>query len=267
MADYEPPDVWTWDRSKVHRFSDINRPEAGPTHDRALPVGAHPPALLAGHPQRDEGHHPARAARAGARRRGVRRLPINIMDGEQFGSGFVEANPNSKIPALMDHSTDPPTRVFESGAILLYWRSASGPSSPRPGGPRGDPELVVLADGCDPLLGAASGTSTGMRRRSWSTPSIASPWRPNGSWTSWTAGWRQPSSPARRTPSRTWPRGPGTDGWPAASSTAPETSSPSPPTPTCCAGTTRSRSARGAAGAASTARARGHPECRAARGP
>jgi GST-like protein len=119
---YMPPKVWTWDKDNGGRFASINRPIAGATHDKAQPVGRHPlqlyslatpngvkvtvllEELLA------QGH-------AGAE---YDAWLIRIGDGEQFGSGFVEANPNSKIPALVDRSGETPIRVFESGAILLH---------------------------------------------------------------------------------------------------------------------------------------------------
>jgi GST-like protein len=120
--EYTPPKVWTWNQESGGRFAAINRPIAGPTHDKELPVGKHPLQLYSlGTPNGVKvtilleellalGHHGAE----------YDAWLINIMAGDQFSSGFVAANPNSKIPALMDHSTDPPTRVFESGAILLY---------------------------------------------------------------------------------------------------------------------------------------------------
>ncbi len=120
--DYLPPDVWTWDEASGGQFANINRPIAGPTHDKPLPVGKHPLQLYSlATPNGVKvtilleellalGHT---AAEYDA-------WYIDIGSGDQFGSGFVGANPNSKIPALMDHSTSPPTRVFESGSILLY---------------------------------------------------------------------------------------------------------------------------------------------------
>ncbi len=120
--DYTPPEVWGWDKKSGGKFEDINRPVAGATHDEKLPVGEHPLQLYSlATPNGvkvtilleelldcgvDDAEYDAHL--------------ININDGEQFSSGFVAVNPNSKIPALMDHSTSPPTRVFESGAILLY---------------------------------------------------------------------------------------------------------------------------------------------------
>ena len=122
-ATYTPPAVWRWITDHDGDvFASINRPIAGPTHDKTLPVGRHPLQLYSlGTPNGVKvtvmleellatGHGGAE----------YDAWLIEIMEGEQFGSGFVDANPNSKIPALMDHSTTPPTRVFESGAILLY---------------------------------------------------------------------------------------------------------------------------------------------------
>ena len=120
--DYTPPEVWTWDAENGGRFASINRPIAGATHDKELPVGKHPFQLY-----------------SLATPNGVKvtimfeellalgftdaeydAWLIRIDQGDQFGSGFVGVNPNSKIPALMDYSAKTPTRIFESGAILLY---------------------------------------------------------------------------------------------------------------------------------------------------
>jgi GSH-dependent disulfide-bond oxidoreductase len=120
--EYTPPAIWTWDKESGGRFASINRPVSGPTHDKTLPVGKHPMQLYSmGTPNGVKvtvmleellalGH-------AGAE---YDAWLIKIGDGDQFGSGFVEVNPNSKIPALMDHSEPTPVRVFESGAILQY---------------------------------------------------------------------------------------------------------------------------------------------------
>ena len=121
-AAYTPPAVWTWDAENGGAFAKINRPIAGPTHDKDLPVGKHPLQLY------------SLATPNGVKvtvmleellALGISGAEydahlIRIAEGDQFSSGFVDANPNSKIPALMDHSTPTPTRVFESGAILLY---------------------------------------------------------------------------------------------------------------------------------------------------
>src|SRR5471030_902522 len=119
---YTPPKVWTWNKANGGRFANINRPIAGPTHDKELPVGRHPMQLYSlGTPNGQKvtimleellalGH-------AGAE---YDAWLIKIGDGDQFGSGFVGVNPNSKIPALMDRSGEVSIRVFESGAILIY---------------------------------------------------------------------------------------------------------------------------------------------------
>ena len=121
-AEYTPPKVWTWDKPSGGRFANINRPIAGPTHEKDLPVGKHPLQLYSqGTPNGQKitimleellalGHTGAE----------YDAWLIRIGQGEQFSSGFVAANPNSKIPALVDHSGPKPIRVFESGAILLY---------------------------------------------------------------------------------------------------------------------------------------------------
>ena len=119
---YTPPRVWKWDKESGGKFANINRPIAGPTHDKALSVGEHPLQVYSlATPNGvkvtvmleellEKGHKGAE----------YDAWLINIQNGDQFGSGFVDVNPNSKIPALMDHSVTPPQRVFESGSILLY---------------------------------------------------------------------------------------------------------------------------------------------------
>ena len=119
---YQPPRVWQWDKGGGGRFANINRPVAGPTHDKVLPVGKHPMQLYSlGTPNGVKvtvlleellalGH-------AGAE---YDAHLINITEGEQFGSGFVAINPNSKIPALVDYSVEPHLRVFESASIMVY---------------------------------------------------------------------------------------------------------------------------------------------------
>ena len=121
-SDYTPPAVWTWNKANGGRFANINRPISGATHDKELPVGRHPLQLYSlGTPNGVKvtvmleellalGHGGAE----------YDAWLIRIGDGDQFGSGFVAANPNSKIPALVDRSGPTPRRVFESGAILLY---------------------------------------------------------------------------------------------------------------------------------------------------
>ena len=119
---YTPPKVWTWDQESGGRFASINRPIAGATHDKDLSVGKHPLQLYSlatpnGVKVTVMLEELLALGHTGAE---YDAWLINIGDGDQFGSGFVAANPNSKIPALVDHSTETPTRVFESGSILLY---------------------------------------------------------------------------------------------------------------------------------------------------
>jgi len=119
---YTPPQVWTWDNQDGGRWSKINRPIAGATHDKTLPVGEHPLQLYSlatpnGVKVTIMLEELLALGHTGAE---YDAWLIDIGEGEQFGSDFVAINPNSKIPAMLDRSTAPPTRVFESGAILLY---------------------------------------------------------------------------------------------------------------------------------------------------
>ncbi len=121
-AEYVPPKVWTWNKKSGGRFANINRPIAGPTHEKALNVGRHPLQLYSlGTPNGVKVtimlEELLAAGHTGAE---YDAWLIDIGEGEQFGSGFVEINPNSKIPALLDRSENPPVRVFESGAMLVY---------------------------------------------------------------------------------------------------------------------------------------------------
>ncbi|MCF6329570.1 MAG: glutathione-dependent disulfide-bond oxidoreductase [Henriciella sp.] len=132
MTEYTPPKIWTWDKESGGRFANINRPIAGATHDKDLPIGKHPFQLYSlGTPNGVKvtvmleellalGHSGAE----------YDAWLINIGNGDQFSSGFVAVNPNSKIPALMDHSTKTPTRIFESGAMLVYLSEKFGEFMP-----------------------------------------------------------------------------------------------------------------------------------------
>jgi GST-like protein len=119
---YTPPKVWQWNKKNGGRFANINRPTAGATHDKELPVGEHDLQLYSlGTPNGvkvtvllEE------LLELGIKAAEYDAYLIDISEGHQFGSGFVAINPNSKIPALLDRSTTPPTRVFESGAMLVY---------------------------------------------------------------------------------------------------------------------------------------------------
>ena len=119
---YEPPQVWKWERENGGRFANINRPVSGATHEKELSRGKHPLQLHSlatpnGVKVTIMLEELLAAGHAGAE---YDAYIINIREGDQFGSGFVAINPNSKIPALVDYSTPKPTRVFESGSILLY---------------------------------------------------------------------------------------------------------------------------------------------------
>ncbi len=122
MSEYTPPQVWTWEKPSGGRFASINRPIAGPTHDKELPVGRHPLQLysLATPNGQKVTIMLEELLALGISGAEYDAWLVRIHDGEQFGSGFVEVNPNSKIPALMDRSGPKPIRVFESGAILTY---------------------------------------------------------------------------------------------------------------------------------------------------
>ena len=134
-ATYTPPKIWTWNKENGGRFANINRPIAGPTHDKDLPVGRHPMQLYSlATPNGVKvtvmleellalGHQGAE----------YDAWLIRINEGQQFSSGFVAANPNSKIPALVDHSGAKPIRVFESGAILVYLAEKFGAFLPAGG--------------------------------------------------------------------------------------------------------------------------------------
>ena len=119
---YVPPMVWQWEEESEGRFASINRPVAGPTHDKELPVGKHPLQLYSlATPNGVKVTMLLEELLAiGKEDAEYDAWLINIGQGDQFGSGFVDINPNSKIPALVDRSMTPPTRVFESGAIMLY---------------------------------------------------------------------------------------------------------------------------------------------------
>ena len=119
---YTPPKVWQWDKESGGRFANINRPVAGATHDKELPVGEHDLQLysLATPNGIKVTVLLEEFLELGIKEAEYDAYLINIGEGDQFGSGFVAINPNSKIPALLDRSTTPPTRVFESGAMLVY---------------------------------------------------------------------------------------------------------------------------------------------------
>ncbi|MGC3986984.1 MAG: glutathione-dependent disulfide-bond oxidoreductase [Pseudorhodoferax sp.] len=157
---YTPPAVWTWNKASGGRFANINRPVAGATHDKELPVGRHPLQLYSlGTPNGVKvtvmleellalGHTGAE----------YDAWLINIGEGDQFGSGFVAVNPNSKIPALVDRSGPEPVRVFESGAILLYLAEKFGAFVPAGGAARAEClSWLFWQMGSAPFLGGGFG--------------------------------------------------------------------------------------------------------------
>jgi GSH-dependent disulfide-bond oxidoreductase len=157
---YVPPKVWTWDKPSGGLFASINRPISGATHDRDLPVGRHKlqlysqgtpngvkvtimleELLAAGHSDAD-----------------YDAWLIRIGEGDQFGSGFVAVNPNSKIPAMMDHSQDPPIRLFESGSILLYLAEKFGAFLPTEARARAETfNWLMWQMGSAPFIGGGFG--------------------------------------------------------------------------------------------------------------
>ena len=157
---YTPPKVWVWNKQTGGRFANINRPTAGATHEKELPVGRHPLQLYSlGTPNGvkvtvlleellAKGH-------AGAE---YDAWLININDGDQFSSGFVSVNPNSKIPAVLDRSTPTPIRIFESGAILLYLAEKFGEFLPSEPGARAEClSYLFWQVGSTPYLGGGFG--------------------------------------------------------------------------------------------------------------
>jgi GST-like protein len=158
--EYTPPKIWTWNKANGGRFANINRPIAGPTHDKDLPVGRHPLQLYSlATPNGQKvtimleellalGHHGAE----------YDAWLIRIGEGDQFSSGFVAVNPNSKIPALMDRSGPNPIRVFESGAILIYLAEKFGAFLPTEAGARAEClSWLFWQMGSAPYLGGGFG--------------------------------------------------------------------------------------------------------------
>ena len=160
MTDYVPPKVWTWDQPSGGKFASINRPIAGATHERELPVGEHPFQLYSlGTPNGqkvtilfeellEKGHGDAE----------YDAWLIDISEGDQFSSGFVEVNPNSKIPALLDRSGSEPVRVFESGAILQHLAEKFGEFLPASGALRAETlSWLFWQMGSGPFVGGGFG--------------------------------------------------------------------------------------------------------------
>ncbi len=170
---YEPPKVWTWDSESGGRFANINRPIAGPTHDKELPVGKHPIQLYSlGTPNGVKvtimleellalGHEGAE----------YDAWIINIGEGDQFSSGFVDVNPNSKIPAMVDRSGDAPLRLFESGAMLIHLAEKFGEFLPTDEAARAETLCWLMWQmGSAPFLGGGFGHFYAYAPEKWEYP-------------------------------------------------------------------------------------------------
>jgi GSH-dependent disulfide-bond oxidoreductase len=173
MSEYTPPKVWSWDAESGGRFATINKPTAGAQEQRELPVGKHPLQLYSlatpngvkvtimleellalGHEAAEYDAH-----------------LIRISEGQQFGSDFVAINPNSKIPALLDRSTSPPTRVFESGAILIYLAEKFGAFLPSQPSARAEClSWLMWQMGAGPFLGGGFGHFYAYAPEKWQYP-------------------------------------------------------------------------------------------------
>ncbi|MFI4914364.1 MAG: glutathione-dependent disulfide-bond oxidoreductase [Steroidobacterales bacterium] len=157
---YAPPKVWTWNKPNGGQFAGVNRPISGSTHDKELPIGKHPLQLYSlGTPNGQKVtimlEELLALGRSGAE---YDAWLINIREGEQFGSGFVAVNPNSKIPALVDRSGPAPVRVFESGAILVYLAEKFGAFLPTETAPRAEClSWLFWQMGSAPYLGGGFG--------------------------------------------------------------------------------------------------------------
>jgi GST-like protein len=160
VTDYVPPKVWTWKPGNGGQFANINRPTAGATHEKALPVGKHPLQLYSlatpnGQKVTIMLEELLAAGHTGAE---YDAWLIRIAEGDQFSSGFVDLNPNSKIPALLDRSGPQPIRVFESGAILVHLAEKFGAFLPTDPAPRAETlSWLFWQMGAGPYLGGGFG--------------------------------------------------------------------------------------------------------------
>lgn len=170
---YTPPDIWKWESENGGAFASTNRPVAGATHDKELPIGKHPFQLYSlatpnGVKVTVMFEELLAAGHKGAEYDAWR---IGINDGDQFGSGFVDINPNSKIPALMDHSGDTPLRVFESGAILVHLAEKFGAFLPASGRQRTEVmNWLFWQMGSAPYLGGGFGHFYAYAPEKWQYP-------------------------------------------------------------------------------------------------
>src|SRR3984885_11600015 len=156
---YTPPKIWIWDKQNGGAFAHINRPIAGPTHDKVLPVGRHPLQLYSlATPNGIKVTIMLEELLAAGHTGAEYDAWLIMISGDQFGSGFVEGNPNSKIPALMDRSGPKPIRVFESGAILVHLAEKFGAFLPTEPGPRAEClSWLFWQMGAAPYLGGGFG--------------------------------------------------------------------------------------------------------------
>jgi len=156
---YEPPKVWTWDKENGGAFASTNRPIAGPTHDKDLPVGEHPFQLYSlATPNGVKVNVMFEELLSAGFDAEYDAWLIDIGEGDQFGSGFVDINPNSKIPAMVDHSGPEPVRVFESGSILMHLAEKFGAFLPASGAARTEViNWLMWQMGSAPYLGGGFG--------------------------------------------------------------------------------------------------------------
>ncbi len=158
-ASYTPPKVWTWNKPSGGQFASVNRPIAGQTHEKELPVGKHPFQLYSlATPNGQKVTIMFEELLAAGHKGAEYDAWLIRIDGNQFGSGFVDVNPNSKIPALMDRSGDKPFRVFESGAILMHLAERFGAFLPKDGEARAETlSWLFWQMGSAPFLGGGFG--------------------------------------------------------------------------------------------------------------
>jgi GST-like protein len=178
-SEYTPPTVWNWNKENGGRFANINRPIAGPTHDKELPVGRHPLQLYSlATPNGVKVTVMLEELLALGHRGAEYDAWLIKIDGNQFGSGFVAVNPNSKIPALMDHSGPTPIRVFESGSILMHLAEKFGAFLPTDARTRAEClSWLFWQMGARLISAVGLVTSTPTRRPRSNTRSIGSRWR------------------------------------------------------------------------------------------
>jgi|TARA_B110000240_G_scaffold173656_1_gene199560 GST-like protein len=170
---YVPPKVWQWEEDTESRFANINRPIAGSTQEKDLPIGKHPLQLYSlATPNGVKVTVLLEELLAiGKAEAEYDAWFINIGEGDQFGSGFVDINPNSKIPAMADHSTMPPTRIFESGAIMLYLAEKFGAFVPMEGPARAEClSWLFWQIGSAPYLGGGFGHFYAYAPKKWEYP-------------------------------------------------------------------------------------------------